>query len=498
MRWTRRLLMEVLSALLLILAVARPAPVHAQSMLAAAEAYAQRVLLDAGEVEGYRLVRSGPQSAVGSQALVIRSAYFVADPPALDRAIDFYVFAYVYTAVEPAHRQIANIRNNGAEITGDGTRIAYRWNGSVSGAEEAESFRVTVRFPDGRGVTGSGIGWRRDTVTFILLGSSPPGIDIEPEILRLAGLQNCKATLVGPFRPPQPGQPSTSVGPGQDGTAPAMLLLVVPLVNGEIVRDSTVVRAYIGGQECGESTTILGWTFLAVESAAAQPGCGVPGATVTFTIAGVPANETLTWVSGSFARGVLLTSSADRAAGGLLVRPVASVRCRPAANAAACSEKDEQLWNGDLDTWLAVFAERGEEPSSEALLRAWARFRADRGEVLGGMVLAVLDGRPFTFISAVRYQPSDEFPDLYVEIANLGGDRPVGNWEVHTADDGVYVFPPDAVLGAGPCRIYLTDEAAARGMGTCPGAVLRGTTLARPGAVYLIDDQGTIVDSVGF
>jgi hypothetical protein len=484
--------------MLAVLGLVRPAALRAQSVLAAAEAYAQRVLLDAGEVEGYRLVGSSPLSAVGSQALAIRYAYFVADPPAVNRAVDFYVYVYVYAAAEPARRQIANIRNNGAEITGDGTRIGYRWAGSVSGADEAESFRVTVRFPDGRAVTGSGVGWRRDTVTFILLGSSPPGTDIESEVLRLASLQNGKATQVGPFRPPQPGQPSTPVGPGLAAPEPAMLLLVVALVNGEIVQDGTVVRAYVGGQECGEGETIFGWTFLAVESGAAQPGCGVPGATVTFTIAGVPANETVVWVSGSFARGVMITSSADRPAGGVLVRPVASVQCRPAAGEAGCSAQDERLWNGDLETWLGVFAERGEEPSGEALLRAWARFRADRGEVLGGMVLAVLDGRPYTFISAVRYRPTEEFPDVYVEIANLGGERPVGNWRVETTDGGEYIFPPDAVLPTGPCRIYLSEEAAARGRGTCPGAVLSGSALTRPGAVYLIDEQGQIVDAVGF
>lgn len=279
---------------------------------------------------------------------------------------------------------------------------------------------------------------------------------------------------------------------------PAMLLLVVPLVNGEIVRDGTVVRAYIGGQECGDGTTIFGWTFLAVESRDVRPGCGAPGTVVTFTINDVPANETVTWVIGSFAHGVMLTSSADRPSGGVLVRPVVSVRCRPAPGQAVCPDRDERLWNGDLETWLAEFAARGEDASGAALLRAWARFRAERGEVLGGMVLAVLDGVPYTFISAVRYQPSDEFPDLYVEIANIGGDRPVGNWRVETTDGGEYVFPPDAVLSPGPCRIYLSEDAAAAGTGTCTGAVLRGTALTRPGAVYLIDDQDQIVDSVGF
>jgi hypothetical protein len=482
--------------LLALFALTRPAPLRAQNVLVAAEQYAQQVLLGANEVSGYRLVESTAVSAAGTDALAIRYVSFIADPPDVGKALGFVVYVFIYSSAAPAHSQISNIRNNGVETTGDGTRIAYRWDGSVGGADEAESFRFTARSVDGRALTGSGVGWRRDTVAFILLAFAAPGYDARQEALRLASLQNIKATRVGPFTLPTPGQ--TGVPGGAEEGMPAMLLLVVPLVNGEIVRDGTVVRAYIGGQECGDGTTIFGWTFLAVESRDVRPGCGAPGTVVTFTINDVPANETVTWVIGSFAHGVMLTSSADRPSGGVLVRPVVSVRCRPAPGQAVCPDRDERLWNGDLETWLAEFAARGEDASGAALLRAWARFRAERGEVLGGMVLAVLDGVPYTFISAVRYQPSDEFPDLYVEIANIGGDRPVGNWRVETTDGGEYVFPPDAVLSPGPCRIYLSEDAAAAGTGTCTGAVLRGTALARPGAVYLIDDQDQIVDSVGF
>jgi len=485
--------------LLALLALTRPAPLFAQNVLVAADAYAQRVLLNANEVSGYRLVEATAVSAAGTDALAIRYVAFVADPPEVTKALGFTVYVFVYAAVDPAHRQITNIRNSGTEITGDGSRIAYRWDGSVGGADEAESFRFTVRSVDGRSLSGSGVGWRRQNVAFVLFAYSAPGHEVKQEALRLASLQNSKVTLVGTFTLPTPGQ---HAGPGATGESefgqPAMLLLVAPRIGGAIVRDGTVVRAFIGGQVCGEGTTIFGWTFLAVESRDTKPGCGAPGATVTFTIDGIPANETETWVVGSFARGLMLTSSSDQPGSGVLVRPVVSVRCRPAPGQAACSDIDERLWNGDLETWLAVFAERGEEPSGGALLRAWARMRAERGEVLGGMVLAVLEGQPYTFINAVRYQPSDEFPDVYIEIANIGGDRPVGNWEVRTADDGVYIFPPDAVLGTGPCRIYLSEEAAARGTSACPGAVLSGGTLAPPGAVYLINDQGEIVDSVGF
>jgi|GEM_PF-2787842 hypothetical protein len=494
----RRVLTTALG-LLALFALTRPAPLRAQNVLVAADAYAQRVLLGANEVSGYRLVEATAVSAAGTDALAIRYVSFVADPPEVTKALGFTVYVFVYAAVDPAHRQITNIRNSGTEITGDGSRIAYRWDGSVGGADEAESFRFTVRSVDGRSLSGSGVGWRRQNVAFVLFAYSAPGHEVKQEALRLASLQNSKVTLVGTFTLPTPGQ---HAGPGATEESefgePAMLLLVAPRIGGAIVRDGTVVRAYIGGQVCGEGATIFGWTFLAVESRDTKPGCGAPGATVTFTIDGIPANETETWVVGSFARGLMLTSSSDQPSSGVLVRPVVSVRCRPAPGQAACSDIDERLWNGDLETWLAVFAKRGEEPSGGALLRAWARMRAERGEVLGGMVLAVLEGQPYTFINAVRYQPSDEFPDVYIEIANLGGDRPVGNWEVRTADDGVYIFPPDTVLGTGACRIYLSEEAAARGASACPGAVLSGGTLTPPGAVYLINDQGEIVDSVGF
>jgi len=74
-------------------------------------------------------------------------------------------------------------------------------------------------------------------------------------------------------------------------------------IDGE--RAEADIRAFINGQQCGEGQAVsIGaprtplFAF-AVSSDAHQPGCGVPGAAVTFTINGRPGNETITWQPGA-------------------------------------------------------------------------------------------------------------------------------------------------------------------------------------------------------
>jgi len=67
-------------------------------------------------------------------------------------------------------------------------------------------------------------------------------------------------------------------------------------------RVSGEVLAFINGQQCGrgkaEGTPPKPLLLLPISSDAHQPGCGVPGATITFTINGRAANETVAWKPG--------------------------------------------------------------------------------------------------------------------------------------------------------------------------------------------------------
>lgn len=62
------------------------------------------------------------------------------------------------------------------------------------------------------------------------------------------------------------------------------------------------VDAYVGGVRCGstrpEGWLVVGYTLLVVKSAEQKDGCGSPGAVITFTIDGAPANETSIWLPG--------------------------------------------------------------------------------------------------------------------------------------------------------------------------------------------------------
>ena len=78
------------------------------------------------------------------------------------------------------------------------------------------------------------------------------------------------------------------------------------ILNGEAPPIDSLIRAYIGEQFCGEGRVLalddpigVGF-FIDVFAESYRPGCGTDGATVTFRVSGVPANETGTFQTGSF------------------------------------------------------------------------------------------------------------------------------------------------------------------------------------------------------
>jgi hypothetical protein len=74
-------------------------------------------------------------------------------------------------------------------------------------------------------------------------------------------------------------------------------------LNGQPAPVGTVVTAHIGVAKCGSTAVVGGETYDYVLDVVAKDqaaGCGATGATVWFTVGGLPANQTATWTSGAF------------------------------------------------------------------------------------------------------------------------------------------------------------------------------------------------------
>ncbi len=506
------IVITTMAVVVFLLSSGRPA--HAQ---VTPDQYVQSVTLGSGEVPGYRQGDAGPLPVFGQiGALAAYGSHFTAESLAGTRVPGFVVWTVLFPSPGEASAAIRRLRTSTRDTIAGYTLLRTPDVGTpITGADEAIEYRWIGSFPDGRSYAGLGVAWRFGPVFIELFVYSTSelgrtsGLAANDEMYLLAQRQSAKYnrtpkyTPAGPTagQPPPPPPATTTPPPAQPSKDPQpdMLLLVTAQIGGAIARDGTTIRAYVGERECGAESLIFGWTFLSVASADTKAGCGGDGAIITFRVGDQPAAETVTWALDSFVRGVPLTAQGERPTPGLLVRPVASISCRPALGSTTCSELDRRLWEGSLRGWLAIFEARGAEPSGEALLTAWARFRAERDEVLGNLVLAVLERRSYSFISAVRYAPGPEAPHPYLEVSTVGAGRVAEGWRVLTADGGEYVFPPGAQLAQGACRIYLSAEGAAADTdNACPGAVIAGTTLARPGAAYLMDERGEIIDSVGF
>jgi hypothetical protein len=404
-------------------------------------------------------------------------------------------------SAEDARREATNVRSGGSLRGNDGSVLSYTWAESIAGFEQAEVVDWQWRFADGTNGSGVGIVWRRGTSYFVLLAVQSVRTNRVAwlnETVELARIQESKAQRLGPFVPPAPPPPpppaSSTVG---SETMPDMLLLLTARVGGAMAREGTVIRAFIDGKECGRAALVLGFTALSVASADTTAGCGAPGAAVIFRIGDDLANETLTWRLENFVTPVSLSSQSVTVGGGIVVRPVLEVNCKPVE--AECTGHERLLWTGNYDAWIEELSSRGLEPSGDTLLRSWVRFRAERGEVFGNLAQAFLDEQPFTFILSVRYAPVSSDADLYVSIFNFGADRPVGGWTVRSGGAS-YTFPPDAILGTGSCRIYRGTPPESDDANTCPGAVLVGeeAEFGQHGFVEILDAEGREIDSVAW
>jgi len=270
-----------------------------------------------------------------------------------------------------------------------------------------------------------------------------------------------------------------------------------------ILPDGTTIAALINGRECGSTTTDFGFFLLSVASDSEMSGCGTIGARVTFTVNGAPAAESVMWGLDNVFTPLELTVAGGARSTGRVVRPVLIQACPP-LDGRACNGEEQALWRFDLRAWLA----RGLS-SAEEIAAAWLKFRAERGETFGKMMLETfLRQEPYTFLSAVQYAPSADEPEPYVMIVNVGTERSLGGWTLTTERSELgadpiarYTFPSGFVLPIGTCRIYLGSRGNPTG-NTCPDAFFGGeaTELATSafGYVILTDDTGLQIDVVSW
>ena len=81
-----------------------------------------------------------------------------------------------------------------------------------------------------------------------------------------------------------------------------------------------MVRAYVDGTLCAEKQTVtgssgaIGYNFLVIPPVSHTPGCGTTGATVTFTLDGAPADQTVSWLPGFYNQDLSVTGASDESA----------------------------------------------------------------------------------------------------------------------------------------------------------------------------------------
>jgi hypothetical protein len=504
-----RLSLALSAVVVLIIAVSSVRPgVHAQSAQQAAERYVNDVALAAQDLNGMRLERAATVSL--PQTLAGRAQYFART--GTQTLTNLTVKVFVFTDAEQARRYHAGLPQAARDRFDVQFHTPNPLNCAVrTGIPVADEGTMCIYRQDDHG--DGFVAWRSGQVYFELSTSIRPVLEVEILTGQHANLQGRKMENFGPFgaaQPtPPPGTPSPTVPPTATPTpapppppaqrGPDMQVLAVARIGGALAADGVAVTALIDGRECGSGTVSNGLAMLMVLSAEARAGCGTPGASISFRIGDDAASETLAWNPQPLAGLVSLAAARAVVGGGLVVRPTLQGGC--IATTADCSLDERALWSGDRAAWQSQLAERGEEATGESMLRAWMQFRAGRGEVFGNLALAMLESRPFTFILAVRHGSTAAEPEPYVSLFNLGAERQAGGWALRTGSGQAFTFPSDTVLGRGQCRIYVNPLDSPESGPACQTAAFPAPGVELPprgGYVELVDEQGTVIDSVGW
>ncbi len=227
-------------------------------------------------------------------------------------------------------------------------------------------------------------------------------------------------------------------------------------LNGQTPPVGTPVTAYIGEQLCGTGEVRADGRYVVdVDDATKTPGCGTPGALVTFRVAGVLAGQTGTFQAGAFTE-LPLTAPGQPAARRYTEafldlsdpRP-----CIPEPGQRVCDATRTALWNGDAAAWAA----RG-VTDPDARFNETVVFRVRAGDPAVISIIARFLGGPYLQVTRVKFVGSEPGQvDEYVEVANLGGGpQEMTGWSVSSPQRGKKVFFPNGyVMRPGQaCRIY--------------------------------------------
>lgn len=101
-----------------------------------------------------------------------------------------------------------------------------------------------------------------------------------------------------PTPTPMPSTPTPTPTPTPVSLQPMLVLGSVTL-NGRPAPDGTEILAFVLGTVCGRTQAVGGRYSMGVLSASTTPGCGVLGAPITFTVGGIPADQTTIFQPGA-------------------------------------------------------------------------------------------------------------------------------------------------------------------------------------------------------
>lgn len=258
-------------------------------------------------------------------------------------------------------------------------------------------------------------------------------------------------------------------------------------LNGASPLPGTPVLALINNKVCGSGEVRADGRYVVdVEDDTRIPGCGTPGATITFQVGGIPAGPTGAYRRGVFTELWLIapaptpsptpspspTATATPAASpppSVLPGPTPAPQfseaallltdsppCIPEPGTAACDAERAALWSGDLAAWGARGVATDDERFAQIVL---LRARAGEPSVISN--IARILGNPFLQITRLRFVgAAAEQADEYIEITNLGGgSQEMTGWIVRSPlRDAVSRFPSGYAMAAGQsCRIYTSQ-----------------------------------------
>jgi hypothetical protein len=254
------------------------------------------------------------------------------------------------------------------------------------------------------------------------------------------------------------------------------------MLNGSIPPVGTVVDAYMGNIKCGSGqTTSSGSYVIDVDSGYSVPGCGTPGAVVTFKIAGVTAQQTGTFKNGNYEQ-LNLTATGGASGINQAALSLGDPRpCIPEPGQTVCDATRKSLWNGEKAAWDA----RGvTDPDARFNETVVMRVRAGDPAVIS--IIAKFLSAPYLQVTRVKFIGTGAGQaDEYVEVSNLGGgSQDMSGWTLRSPARNLKVaFPSGFVMNPSQtCRIYTgTPQADA-----CSGMTFNSTDVWP-------DDQGEIV-----